>query len=77
MIESEFPKGCVFKINGTFVAIGNNGFRISGWLVETCEGSYEYWTSYLPPDVRPEEKRMDMGRGDKLSAVSVEQLRKK
>ncbi len=33
--------------------IGNNGFMLQGWTVDTCRGTYTYTVTYYPPTAFP------------------------
>ena len=42
-------KCAVEALEATVILIGNNGFRVERWEVETCAGRVTYEVSYYPP----------------------------
>lgn len=43
------PDCIVEPLESTLTLIGNNGFRVEQWVVETCAGRVAYEVSYYPP----------------------------
>jgi len=48
LIGKDFNDGCISRLHPFLYSNGNNGRRGATWLVESCEGLFEYSTSYLP-----------------------------
>jgi hypothetical protein len=40
----------------TLSLVGNNGFRIERWVVETCNGPVRYDVIYYPPEFFPDRE---------------------
>ncbi|QXI26159.1 hypothetical protein [Pseudomonas vanderleydeniana] len=67
LIKADFPKGCVTQLTPYLSTTGANGVRTSAWLVQTCQGSYEYGASYRPAATRSNGKLISVSRGRKLN----------
>lgn len=76
LIKADFPPGCVIRLDPYLSSTGVNGVRGGAWLVQTCEGSFEYGASYFPPGVYPEKKRIGVSRTQKLRPLTPAQLKK-
>lgn len=48
LIGKDFKDGCITRLQPFRHSNGANGRRGAIWLVESCEGLFEYSTSYLP-----------------------------
>lgn len=76
LIKSDFPQGCVIRLDEYLSTTAMNGFRGGAWLVQSCEGNFEYGTSYSPPDVRTDKQRISVSRHRKLDDLTPIQLRR-
>ncbi|MFJ2379475.1 hypothetical protein ACIOWK_10970 [Pseudomonas protegens] len=76
LIKADFQDGCVSRLDEYLSTFGNNGVRFGAWLVQTCEGNFEYFANYYPPGVKPEKKRIDVSRTQKLRPLTPAQLKK-
>ncbi len=76
LIKADFKGGCVSRLDEYLSIVGNNGVRHGTWLVQTCEGNFEYFANYYPPGVKPEKKRIDVSRTQKLRQLTPAQLKK-
>lgn len=76
LIKADFKGGCVSQLDQYLSIVGNNGVRYGKWLVQTCEGNFEYFANYYPPGVKPEKKRIDVSRRQKLRPLTPAQLNK-
>ncbi|MDR0280553.1 MAG: hypothetical protein LBJ37_22000 [Paucimonas sp.] len=54
LISKDFKEGCVTRLKSYLESNGRNGRRGATWFVESCDGRFEYSTSYLPAP-RPSE----------------------
>lgn len=75
LIKAQFQDGCVKRLDQYLTVSGINGARGGAWLVQTCEGNYEYGSSYFPPGVLPERKRLGVSRTQKLRPLTPVQLK--
>ncbi|NBF03984.1 hypothetical protein GV819_16970 [Pseudomonas sp. Fl5BN2] len=76
LIKADFQDGCVSRLDEYLSTFGSNGVRLGTWLVQTCEGNFEYFANYYPPGVKPEKKRIDVSRRQKLRPLTPAQLKK-
>ncbi len=76
LIKTDFQDGCVSRLDEYLSTFGSNGVRLGAWLVQTCEGNFEYGASYYPLDVRTENKRIGVRRTQKLPPLTPTQLNK-
>lgn len=76
LIRADFQHGCVNRLDQYLSSVGSNGVRTSAWLVQTCDGNFEYGASYFPPGVNPEKKRIGVSRKQKLHPLTPVQLKK-
>lgn len=76
LIKTDFPQGCVFRLDQYLSTTAVNGFRGGAWLVQSCEGNFEYGTSYSPPEVRADKQRISVSRKRKLDDLSAVQLKR-
>ncbi|CAN7571966.1 hypothetical protein ACSC9U_14070 [Pseudomonas solani] len=76
MIRRDFKEGCVTRAHQYLVISGLNGRREGTWLVESCEGLFEYGTSYSLYEVPPGGKRISVKRFRKLPPQTPEQIKK-
>lgn len=76
LIKADFQDGCVSRLDEYLSTFGSNGVRLGAWLVQTCEGNFEYGASYYPLNVRTENKRIEVRRTQKLHPLTPEQLKK-
>lgn len=76
LIKADFQDGCVSRLDEYLSTFGNNGARLGRWLVQTCEGNFEYGASYYPLNVRTENKRIEVRRTQKLPPLTPAQLKK-
>lgn len=54
LISKDFKEGCITRLDSYLERSGTNGKRGATWFVESCDGRFEYTTSYLPA-ARPSE----------------------
>jgi hypothetical protein len=53
-IQAQLGDSCAVEpIESKLTLIGNNGFRIERWQVNTCSGPAEYDVRYYPPEFFP------------------------
>ena|GEM_PF-3365597 len=76
LIKSDFPQGCMTRLYEYLSTNAMNGFRGGAWLVQSCEGNFEYGTSYFPPEVRTDRKRISASRKRKLDDLTPVQLKR-
>lgn len=76
LIQADFQDGCVSRLDQYLSSSGNNGVRFGAWLVQTCEGNFEYGASYYPLNVDTENKRIEVRRTQKLPPLTPAQLKK-
>ncbi|BCD87958.1 hypothetical protein PSm6_43650 [Pseudomonas solani] len=76
MIRRDFKEGCVTRAHQYLVISGLNGRHEGAWLVESCEGLFEYGSSYSPDAVPPGGKRISVERLRKLPPLTPEQIKK-
>jgi hypothetical protein len=77
LIRKDFKDGCVTHLDPYLFSSGTNGVRGTAWLVQTCEGNFEYGATYLPPDVHPEElERISVRRKQQLRPLTPVQLKR-
>ncbi|MEE1923940.1 hypothetical protein V0R50_17950 [Pseudomonas sp. 148P] len=48
LISKDFKEGCIIRLKSYLESNGLNGRRGATWFVESCDGRFEYSTSYLP-----------------------------
>ena len=76
LIKADFQDGCVSRLDEYLSTLGSNGVRLGAWLVQTCEGNFEYGASYYPLDVHTENKQTEVRRKQKLPPLTPVQLKK-
>ncbi|KAF0865936.1 hypothetical protein [Pseudomonas sp. LD120] len=76
LIKADFRDGCVSRLDEYRSTFGSNGVRLGAWLVQTCEGNFEYGASYYPLNVHTENKRIGVRRTQKLPPLTPAQLKK-
>lgn len=76
LIKADFPQGCVIRLHKYLSANGVNGSRGGAWLVQSCEGNFEYGTSYYPRGVHMDKKRISASRNRKLDDLTPLQLKR-
>lgn len=74
LIKADFQDGCVNRLDQYLTTFGSNGVRFGAWLVQTCEGNFEYGASYHPLNVRTENKRIGVRQTQKLPPLTPVQL---
>lgn len=48
LIRKDFKEGCITRLSPYLESNGYNGRRGATWFVDSCDGRFEYSTSYLP-----------------------------
>ncbi|MDF3160675.1 hypothetical protein P3C24_06820 [Pseudomonas proteolytica] len=76
LIKTDFPQGCVIRLDEYLSTTAANGFRGGAWLIQTCEGNFEYGTSYYPAEVRTDKQRINASRKRKLDELTPVQLKR-
>lgn len=76
MIQRDFKEGCVTQLHQYLVTSGFNGSRSGAWLVESCEGLFEYGSSYHTDAALPASERLSVKRLRKLPPMPPEQIKK-
>ncbi|MGE8058533.1 hypothetical protein [Pseudomonas sp. NPDC089547] len=75
LIKTDFPQGCVIRLDEYLSTTAVNGFRSGAWLVQSCEGNFEYSTSYSPPEIRTDKHWISTSRKRKLDELTPLQLK--
>ncbi|MDZ3992081.1 hypothetical protein [Pseudomonas sp. Teo4] len=76
LIKADFPAGCVVRLDQYLSSVGTNGVMGGAWLVQTCQGSFEYGSRYFPAAVHADGQRVRVTRNRKLDAMTPEQLKR-
>lgn len=74
LIKADFPDGCVSRLDQYLSTVGVNGARSGAWLVQTCEGSFEYGAGYVPIDARSGKSLFRVNRHQALGVLTKKQL---
>ncbi|WP_264312867.1 hypothetical protein [Pseudomonas putida] len=74
LIKADFPGGCVSRLDLYLSTVGANGARSGAWLVQTCEGNFEYGARYSPAALPADKKQISVSRKQKLDGLTPEQL---
>ncbi|UZE31276.1 hypothetical protein [Pseudomonas asplenii] len=76
LIKADFPQGCVTRLREYLSTNAANGFRGGAWVVQSCEGNFEYGTRYYPLGVRTDRQRISASRTQKLDDLTPVQLKR-
>ncbi len=76
-IEADFPSGCVFRMDIYDGFLANSGVSQFYWIVQTCQGDFQYRTDYIPPELSPNQDYPQTQRLSKISPMTRKQLRNK
>lgn len=74
-IEADFPSGCVFRMDIYDGFAANSGVSQYYWIVQTCQGDFQYRTDYIPPELSPNRYYPQTQRLSKISPMTRKQLR--
>lgn len=76
LIKQDFKAGCVLRMKSQMVTVGTNGNRRALWIVETCEGLFEYGAAYdNSPLLPPGKKRYSVSKPRPVAPVTANHLK--
>jgi len=75
LIKAGFPDGCVQRLDQYRSTVGYNGIRSGAWLVQTCQGNFEYGARYVPADAYSGKALFSVHRQQAVGELTTRQLK--